>query len=59
MVVALPTAVGIAVLKYRLYGTDLVINRTLVYGTLTAILVFAYLGGEVSLQYAFRALTGQ
>jgi len=51
--------VGIAVLKYRLYGTDLVINRTLVYGTLTAILVFAYLGGEVSLQYAFRALTGQ
>jgi hypothetical protein len=56
---ALPTAVGIGVLRYRLYGIDLVINRTLVYGPLTAILVLVYLGGVVSLQYAFRALTGQ
>jgi hypothetical protein len=56
---ALPTAVGIAVLRYRLYGIDLIINRTLVYGPLTATLVLVYLGGVVSLQYAFRALTGQ
>jgi hypothetical protein len=47
------------VLRYRLYGIDLVINRTLVYGPLTAMLVLVYLGGVVSLQYAFRALTGQ
>jgi hypothetical protein len=56
---ALPTAVGVAVLRYRLYGIDLVMNRTLVYGPLTAMLVVVYLGGVVSLQYAFRALTGQ
>ena len=37
----------------------MVINRTLVYGPLTAMLVLVYLGGLVSLQYAFRALTGQ
>jgi hypothetical protein len=59
VLIALPTSVCIAVLRYRLYGIDLVINRTLVYGTLTAILVLAYLGGVVSMQYAFRALTGQ
>jgi hypothetical protein len=59
VLLALPTAVGIAVLRYRLYGIDLVINRTLVYGPLTAMLVLVYLGGVVSLQYAFRALTGQ
>jgi hypothetical protein len=59
VLLTLPTAVGIAVLRYRLYGIDLVINRTLVYGPLTAMLVLVYLGGVVSLQYAFRALTGQ
>jgi hypothetical protein len=56
---ALPTAIGIGVLRYRLYDIDLVINRTLVYGPLTAMLVLVYLGAVVSLQYAFRALTGQ
>jgi hypothetical protein len=59
VVIALPTAIGIAVLRYRLYDIDLVINRTLVYGPLTAMLVLVYVGGVVSLQYAFRALTGQ
>src|SRR5215207_1008134 len=58
-VVSLPIAVGIAILRYRLYEIDIIINRTLVYGPLTAMLVLVYLGGEVSLQYAFRALTGQ
>jgi hypothetical protein len=59
VLIALPTSVCIAVLRYRFYGIDVVINRTLVYGTLTAILVLAYLGGGVSMQYAFRALTGK
>ena len=58
MILALPSAIGIAVLRYRLYDIDLVINRTLVYGALTASLVVIYLGGVVSLQYVFRALTG-
>jgi hypothetical protein len=59
VLIAIPTAIGIAVLRYRLYDIDLVINRTLVYGPLTAMLVLFYLGGVVSMQYAFRALTGQ
>jgi hypothetical protein len=57
--ISLPVAVGIAVLRYRLYGIDVVINRALVYGPLTAMSVLFYIGGVVSLQYAFRALTGQ
>ena len=59
VLIATSTAIGIAVLRYRLYGIDLVINRTLVYGPLTAILVSVYVGGVVSLQFAFRALTGE
>jgi hypothetical protein len=55
----LPVFTGIAILRYRLYDIDIIINRTLVYGSLTAMLVLVYLGGVVSLQYAFRALTGQ
>jgi hypothetical protein len=55
----IPVAVGFAVLKYRLYDIDLLINRTLVYGSLTATLALVYFGDVVSLQYLFRALTGQ
>ena len=55
----LPIAVGIAILKYRLYDIDVIVNRTLVYGTLTATLAATYFGGVVLLQGAFRALTGQ
>jgi hypothetical protein len=54
-----PIAVGFAVLKYRLYNIDLLINRTLVYGTLTAMLVAVYFGGVATTQAIFRALTGQ
>jgi hypothetical protein len=55
----IPMAAGIAVLKYRLYEIDLLINRTLVYGALTAMLALVYFGTVVAMQYTFRALTGQ
>jgi hypothetical protein len=54
-----PIAVGFAVLKYRLYDIDFLINRTLVYGSLTATLVALYFGGIVVLQRVFVTLTGQ
>jgi hypothetical protein len=56
---AIPIAVGFAVLKYRLYNIDLLINRTLVYGSLTAMLVGVYVGTIVLLQGLLRTLTGQ
>jgi hypothetical protein len=55
----LPAAVGIAILRYRLYEIDIIINRTLVYGPLTLMLVVLYFGGVVALQRLFVALTGQ
>jgi len=55
----IPVAIGFAVLKYRLYDIEVIINRTLVYGTLTAMLVLVYVGGVISLQYLLRLLTGQ
>jgi hypothetical protein len=55
----IPLAVGIAILKYRLYDIDLIINRTLVYGSLTATLALVYVGSVVSLQALLRVLTGQ
>jgi hypothetical protein len=54
-----PIAVGFAVLKYRLYNIDVIINRTLVYGSLTATLVALYFGGIVVLQRVFVLLTGK
>ena len=54
-----PIAVGFAVLRYRLYEIDIIINRALVYGSLTAMLVALYLGGVVLLQRLFVLLTGQ
>jgi hypothetical protein len=54
-----PVAIGIAILRYRLYEIDLIINRTLVYGSLTAMLVALYFGGIVVLQRVFVILTGQ
>jgi hypothetical protein len=58
-VVSSPIAMGIAIFRYRLYQIDLIINRTLVYGSLTAVLAAVYLGGVLVLQYAFRTLTGE
>src|SRR5215204_2571203 len=54
-----PICTGVAIARYRLYDIDVVINRTLVYGALTAMLVALYLGGVVGLQRLIRALTGQ
>jgi hypothetical protein len=55
----LPIATAIAILKYRLYDIDRIINRTLVYGALTAILVAHYFGSIVWLQWVFVELTGE
>jgi hypothetical protein len=54
-----PIAVGIAVLRYRLYDIDFLINLTLVYVPLTAALALIYVGGVVALQAILRALSGQ
>jgi hypothetical protein len=58
LVPAIPVATGIAILKYRLYDIDRIINRTLVYAALTGTLVAVYVGGVVLLQTLFRALAG-
>jgi len=55
----LPIFTGIAIARHRLYDIDILINRTLVYGSLTATLALVYVGSVVSLQAALRVLTGQ
>ena len=55
----LPVFTGIAIIKHHLYDIDLLINRTLVYGSLTTMLVAVYVGGIVLSQQVFVGLTGQ
>jgi hypothetical protein len=57
--VGVPISMGIAILRYRLYEIDLLINRTLVYGALTATLGALYFGDIVLLQRVFVVLTGE
>jgi hypothetical protein len=54
-----PVCTYVAILRYNLYDIDVVVNRTLVYGSLTAVLVALYFGGVVVLQRVFVLLTGQ
>jgi hypothetical protein len=58
-ILGVPTAVGIAITRYRLYEIDLLINRTLVYGSLTVTLIALYFVGIVVLQRAFVLLSGE
>jgi hypothetical protein len=57
--IGIPISMGIAITRYRLYEIDLVINRTLVYGSLTGLLALLYFGSVTTLQYLFSLLTGQ
>jgi hypothetical protein len=57
--IGIPISMGIAILRYRLYEIDLIINRTLVYGSLTAVLALLYFGSVTALQYLLSLLTGQ
>jgi hypothetical protein len=52
-------AAGYAILRYRLYDIDIIINRALVYGSLTATLALVYFGGVATTQALFHTLTGQ
>jgi hypothetical protein len=54
-----PIAIGLAILRYRLYEIDTLINRTLVYGVLTGMLIAIYFGVVAAAQEIFRVLTGQ
>jgi hypothetical protein len=54
-----PLSIGVAILRSRLYDIDVIINRALVYGPLTTLLVVIYFGCVVGSQYIIRALTGQ
>ena len=55
----LPLSIGVAVLRSRLFDVDVLINRTLVYGSLTLMLALLYFGGAALTQISFGVITGQ
>jgi hypothetical protein len=59
VIASIPVATGIAILRYRLYDIDRIINRTLVYGSVSAFLALVYFVGVATTQAIFGALTGQ
>jgi hypothetical protein len=59
IMVGIPIAIGVAILRHRLYDIDRIINRTLVYGGLTVSLVLLYIGGVATTQTIFRVITSQ
>jgi hypothetical protein len=58
-ILLVPLSIGIAIIHDRLWDIDVVINRTLVYGVLTAMLALVYLGGVTATEAIFRVLTSQ
>ena len=56
---SLPLAIGVAIFRYHLWDIDILINRTLVYGSLTALLALIYFGLVIGLESLVRLFTGQ
>ena len=58
-ILSVPLAIGVAIVRYRLWDIDIIIRRTLVYALLTGLLALAYFGSVLVLQAIFSALVGQ